>query len=425
MNNLENEKTDNSQLKACVLIIDDSQSIQRYVKELLENDGFRTISATDGCKGLTAIESYKPDVVLLDIEMPEMNGLQVLDEIGKSNRLYSIILLTNISDIQNRVKGLGKGADDYITKPFQSEDLIARVRAASRTTQYKKELSAARMVAEDAMNKLQETQKRLVEEQKILSVAKLASGLAHEINNPLSFIQSNLGSLKKYSATLTEGSERFIELLDKIKNSDPALTQSADEMLEWLKKSKLPFINKDIDPLISETLDGLSRIYSMLKYLLIMDKAVICTENEEIDLNTLINLLNTHYKQRLPSGSLLTVKLSDAPIHVKAKSDQVRLAIENIFDNAIDAASDQSKIHVTTSFEDKWVCIRIQDFGVGIAHDVFPNIFEPFFTTKLLEKKYGLGLTIAQYLINANGGHIDMESSPGNGTTVTIRLLKD
>jgi len=145
--NYENKET------LSVLIIDDSPSVQKYVKELLENVGFSTLAATNGQAGLEMIESKHPDVVLLDIEMPVMTGLEVLDALDHGSRLYSIILFSHLSGVKKRVTGFNKGADDYITKPINPEELIARVIAATKTTVLKKELAKAKSDADSILIK--------------------------------------------------------------------------------------------------------------------------------------------------------------------------------------------------------------------------------------------------------------------------------
>lgn len=275
---------DNNRLKPGVLIVDDSRSIQKYVTKLLEDAGFRIFSATDGRMGMQCIESQNPDVVLLDIEMPVMNGLEVLDELEHHKRLYSIVLFTRLSDIKNRITGLEKGADDYIAKPIQPDELIAKVRAAARTAGLKRELAETKKTAEDALDKFHKTQNELIEEQQISALVKIASEMAHEINNPLGYIQGNVITLKRYSDILAEGTKRLMDLSNKFKEKDTGPEQAADEILKWLKKSKIESICRDIQPLISETLEGVERISSILKYLLMKDQAVlnnmIITETE-------------------------------------------------------------------------------------------------------------------------------------------------
>ncbi len=146
--NAESDKT-----RPTVLIVDDSISIQKYVRELLEKAGFTTIIAENGRQGLDYINSKNPDVVLLDVEMPVMNGLEVLDALARDQRLYSIILFSHLSDTKNRIKGLDKGADDYIIKPIEPDELIARVRVAVRNMTIKRDLVKAKTDAETELQK--------------------------------------------------------------------------------------------------------------------------------------------------------------------------------------------------------------------------------------------------------------------------------
>lgn len=327
--------------KPRVLIVDDSQSIREYVSGLLEDGGFTVFPATNGRMGLEYIESKKPDVVLLDIEMPLMTGLEMLDELRMSKRLYSIILFSHLSNIKNRITGLDKGADDYITKPVQPDELMARVRAAARTARLKKELAEAKKTADDAAEKLHETQKKLIEEKKIAAIARLASGMAHEINNPLSFIQSNLCTLKRYSGILAEGSKRIIDISNRMKGKDPVPDQALDETHNWLKQSKVDFINQDIGPLISDTFEGVVRISSIVSCLLFMDRAVYYSESGTIDLNTLVKSLNNSSMLSLPPGVSLRIDTPDVPLNVIGKNDQLLIAIENILQNAVEAAGEE------------------------------------------------------------------------------------
>ncbi len=210
----------NNDLKPAVLIIDDSQSIQMYVSHLLEEAGFRTYVADNGSKGIERIHEINPDVVLLDIEMPVMSGLNVLDSLDHDGRLYSIILFSHLSSVENRIAGLDKGADDYITKPIEPDELIARVRTAARATGLKRELAEARKCSDEALKRFHEAQNKLVEEQKISAVGRLASEMAHEINNPLGFVKSNIGTINKYSKKLLECSERVINISKVLQSED-------------------------------------------------------------------------------------------------------------------------------------------------------------------------------------------------------------
>jgi DNA-binding response OmpR family regulator len=149
-----------------VLIIDDSRSIQQFVGDLLRKAGYVVSSAGDGESGLALIGSSEPDIVLLDVEMPGMSGLQVLDQLAGEKSLFAIILFTSRSTLEQIVEGLNKGADDYIVKPFQPDELLARVASAKRSVAMKRDLVFARQQADEALARLLESQSQLVEEKK-------------------------------------------------------------------------------------------------------------------------------------------------------------------------------------------------------------------------------------------------------------------
>ncbi len=157
-----NSKSDKE--KPNVLIVDDSQSIRKYVSELLDKAGFNISVAENGRMGLEHIRAKNPDVVLLDVEMPVMSGLEVLENLGHEQRLYTVILFSHLSDIKNRIKGLDKGADDYITKPIEPDELVARVKVAVRNMVQKRELLKAKVDAESALEQCRIAMRELNEQ---------------------------------------------------------------------------------------------------------------------------------------------------------------------------------------------------------------------------------------------------------------------
>lgn len=158
-----------------VLIVDDSRAVRVFVRELLEQAGYAVIEANDGIAGLEVLATRKPDVVLLDIEMPHKTGLEVLDELDASSRLYSVILFTTLSSLDSIVNGLERGADDYIVKPFKEAEFLARMTAAVRIAHNKRLLFEARLKAE-------QTNKQLRQLQSILSDQKLTEQKIREIS---------------------------------------------------------------------------------------------------------------------------------------------------------------------------------------------------------------------------------------------------
>jgi DNA-binding response OmpR family regulator len=257
--------------KPTVLIVDDSKAVRQYVEELLVKEGYCVATAPNGITGLECINRNSPDVILLDVEMPGMSGIDVLDVLNAEQQLASIILFTTQSSLETRVKGLNMGADDYIAKPFEENELLARVRAACRTALLKKELASSRNQALDTLKSLRETQRRIAEDHKHVTIARLAAGVAHRINDPLEFVKSNLHTLSVYSRILADGSERVLKMVGQLCETDARVQYEVVELIGWMKKMKLANIRQDIEPLLAETSEGVERIASIVNSLRILD----------------------------------------------------------------------------------------------------------------------------------------------------------
>lgn len=220
-----------------VLIVDDSRAVRAFVRELLEQVGYAVIEANDGIAGLEAIATRKPDVVLLDIEMPNKTGLEVLDELDVTNRLFSIILFTTLSSLDAIVDGLERGADDYIVKPFKKAEFMARLTAAIRIAHNKKLLFEARMTAERTIEQMRRMQsilsdQKLIEQKiretseaqsaTIFAMAKLAESRDEDTGGHLERVREycrelakNLRSHSSYSDHITA------EFIDCIQHAAP------------------------------------------------------------------------------------------------------------------------------------------------------------------------------------------------------------
>ena len=196
-----------------VLVVDDSRAVRAFVRKLLERAGYAVIEANDGITGLEIIATRKPDVVLLDIEMPNKTGLEVLDELDVTNRLFSVILFTTLSSLDDIVDGLERGADDYIVKPFQEAEFLARMTAAIRIAHNKRLLFEARMTAERTIEQLHQMQsilsdQKLVEQKiretseaqsaTIFAMAKLAESRDEDTGGHLERVREYCRQLAEY-----------------------------------------------------------------------------------------------------------------------------------------------------------------------------------------------------------------------------------
>ncbi len=405
-----------------VLVVDDSKSIRTYLESILQEAGYEVRCAVDGQECLDFVKEEEPDVILLDIEMPRISGLKVLDTLRSTDGTYSIILITNLSSIEHRISGLNRGADDYIAKPFDGHELIARVGAAIRTANLKRMLVRGKSTVENKLNKYHKALNKVAQEKKTIAISKLAAGLSHEINNPLSFVQSNLNTLKKYSRIMTECTNNFINISEKIDTANIKDNEQLKGMLQWMKKSKLKIVSDDMEPLISDTLEGIGRISILIQRLIALDQASFYSSPEKLDVNDVIMSLKKSSLLKLPANINFTLSICSNPLIVTGQKEQLNIAMNNIIENAIFAIKDKGEISVKTSQDSGLAKIEIEDTGDGIPKEVISHIFEPFFTTAEAHDMVGLGLTISEQLIHIHGGRLSIDSKPEKGTCVTVLL---
>ncbi len=405
-----------------VLIVDDSKVVRQYVEELLVKEGYDVSTAVDGFSGLESINRNAPDVILLDVEMPGMSGIEVLDVLSSEQQLSSIILFTTQSSLESRVKGLNMGADDYVVKPFEESELLARVRAGWRTAQLKKELASARNHALDTLQSLREAQRRLIEEQKLAAVTRLAAGIGHQISNPLGFVQSNLQALTVYARKLAEGSNRMLKMADLLCDTDAGMQDEAAEMFDWMNKVKLANINRDIEPLIDATSEGVERIASIVNSLQVLDRADAFIRTEMEDLGEVVSSFLSNHSTRLPPGVSLVGDVGRLKTNARCNRGLLDIALNNILQNALDAVGGHGEIQIRLLDNGSWACVQVLDSGGGISAENLDKVFEAFFSTRSNLRKVGLGLTVAQCLVHAHGGRIEISSKLGNGTNVMIML---
>lgn len=207
-----------------VLIVDDSRAIRVFVRELLEQVGYAVIEANDGITGLEVIATRKPDVVLLDIEMPNKTGLEVLAELDATSRLFSVILFTTLSSIDSIVDGLERGADDYIVKPFKEAEFLARMTAAIRIAHNKRLLFEARMKAEHTTEQLRQMQRivsdQKLTEQKIREVSEAQNATIFAMAKLAEFRDEDTGGhlerVREYCRLLAEDLSRHSSYSDQI-----------------------------------------------------------------------------------------------------------------------------------------------------------------------------------------------------------------
>jgi two-component system, NtrC family, sensor kinase len=283
------------------------------------------------------------------------------------------------------------------------------------------DLTEIKLVSEEltaAYGELKETHSQLLQQEKMASIGQLAAGVAHEINNPIAFISSNLGTMVKYLERL----EQFLE------QQSAAVAQTAPEPLQQelargRQKLKVDYILNDAKNLLAESQDGSERVRSIVQNLKSFSR-VDDTNRSYVDINDCLESTVTIAWNELKYKATLTRDYGELP-PVKCLPQQLNQVFLNMLVNAAHAIETQGEITVSTRSAGDQVLVSFRDTGCGIPEEIRSRIFEPFFTTKEVGKGTGLGLSISYDIIKKHNGSIEVESAPGCGTTFTIRLPVD
>jgi len=269
---------------------------------------------------------------------------------------------------------------------------------------------------QELINQLQETQAQLLQSEKMASIGQLAAGIAHEINNPIGFINSNMGALKGYVNSLCELTEHF----DLTVQGLPAQEELKEKLAQLKKQADYDFLKDDVADLIKESLDGLKRVKDIVQSL--KDFAHVGESEWQFadlhaGLDSTLTIANNEFKYKA------TVKKDYGKLpQVKCLASQLNQVFMNLLVNAAHAIKENGVITIRSGAENDWVWIEIGDNGCGIAPDNLNRIFEPFFTTKPVGKGTGLGLSLSYNIVTKHGGRIEVASEPGLGSRFTVHL---
>ena len=279
-----------------------------------------------------------------------------------------------------------------------------------------RELGKKNAELEQAYADLKAAQARILQQEKMASIGQLAAGVAHEINNPIGFISSNLGTLDKYVCKITE----FLNAQSEVLGSEHVAKSVSDSLMAKRKQLKLDYVIPDIGQLIKESLDGADRVKKIVHDL----KSFSRTDDDEYklaDINAGIESTISIVWNEIKYKAALTREFGDVPLTL-CNLGQLNQVFMNILVNAAQAIEKQGEILIKTWHDSGYIHVVISDTGSGIPEDKLGRIFEPFFTTKEVGKGTGLGLSIAYEIMKKHNGDITVESTAGKGTTFTINI---
>lgn len=419
-----------------ILVVDDTPANLAVISDLLTAAGFEVAIATSGERALKQVQHRLPDLILLDVMMPGIDGFETCQRLksGLNTHDVPIIFMTAISDAESKVKGLNLGAVDYITKPFQHKEVLARIDTQLKLRNLTRNLEA--QVAErtaaltQALQDLQSSQVQLLQSEKMSALGQLVAGIAHEINNPVGFIAGNLSCVERYFQDLTQHLQLY----------QAKLPQPGAEILENAEAIDLEYLLSDLPNLITSMQTGTERIRHLCHSLKVFsradtDRPALFNIHDGID-STLL-LLKHRLKGNNDRPSIEVLKNYGNLPEIECYPGQLNQVLMNILVNAIDALEesnlkwDSNQTEVKSSYikiqtsvvANQQISIRIEDNGIGMSDDVKQKAFDYLFTTKPIGQGTGLGLAIShEIIVKKHQGTLEINSVPGQGTEFIINL---
>ncbi|MBV8665181.1 MAG: response regulator [Burkholderiaceae bacterium] len=541
-----------------ILIVDDTPANVGLLVDYLEDHGLRVIVAQDGAEGIRRAQFARPDLILLDVMMPGLDGFETCRRLKSDleTRDIPILFMTAVAEPGEKIVGFGVGGVDYVTKPFQVEEVLARVNthlslramqlelerrnallekeiegrqkveAALRLTQFSVDNATSavfwlnpdgsiayvneaacqltlhpramlmtlhaydlevgtsaeswpgqwqyikahrsytsetrlrirdniivpvegtvkyhdyggreyafisvrdigeRKQAEQALKnsfaelqesnrQLEEAHHQLLQAEKLASIGQLAAGVAHEINNPIAFVNSNLGTLQSYFGKLAQLLALY-ERAEPLLATQPALQQEIESMRQ---AADLDYMRADLKNLVEESLAGVQRVRSIVQYLKDFARASE-SERQTVDLNACLdgalNLVGAQVRLKADIRQEY-----GTPPPVTAVPMQLSQVFMNLLINASQAIGTFGAIVIRTGQEQEWAWVEIEDNGCGISVDDLPRIFEPFFTTKPVGVGVGLGLSLSYGIVTQHGGRFEVRSEVARGARFRVLL---
>lgn len=279
------------------------------------------------------------------------------------------------------------------------------------------ELGKEKAEQQQLIKKLEEAQNQLLQSEKLASIGQLAAGVAHEINNPIGFVNSNIGALDNYVKSLLQMIDAYGDAASKL----PSMPPEFDAIAKLKKELDFDYLKEDIVDLVRESKDGLGRVKKIVQDLKDFSHVDSVPEWECADLHRCIDSTLNVIWNEVKYKAEVEKQYGTIP-EVECLPSQLNQVFLNLMVNAAHAIPERGKITISSGVEDEWVWIAVADTGSGIAPDNLKRIFDPFFTTKPVGKGTGLGLSVSYNIISKHGGRIEVGSELGKGTTFRVYL---
>ncbi len=441
--------------KGLVLVVEDDLGTVTLERRSLEKAGYQVITALTTDAARTAIQQGGIDLIVLDYTLPGgVTGLEFLAQIKSEGHDLPVIMATGMSDGEIVIAALRAGVNDFVIKSTELMSYLPQVvdRIFVQINTRKKLVEADARLHESQQHRIEEllqsnnkleaaktqlvldvreimklnqqlgeAQNNLLQSEKMASIGQLAAGVAHEINNPIGYVYSNLGTLERYV-------QDVFSMLDNYEQAEVAITDSAVRTRIQAAREKLDinFLKQDLRALMAESKDGIIRVKNIVQNL--KDFSHVDTAdawhfaNLHAGIDSTLNIVNNEIKYKAE-----VIKEYGQLPEVECLASQLNQVFMNLLVNAAHAIEEHGTITirtgiVSTGLQGEEVWVEIADNGKGIAPEHLQKIFDPFFTTKPIGKGTGLGLSLSYGIIQKHHGRIEVQSIVGEGTRFRVCL---
>ncbi|MEX1309628.1 MAG: ATP-binding protein [Candidatus Sulfomarinibacteraceae bacterium] len=368
-----------------ILLVDDETDFLASLAQRLTLRGLATLTAASGRDALAVLDREPVDVVVLDVRMPGMDGIETLRRIKETHPRIEVVMLTGHADLETSLEGMRFGFFDYLTKPVQLPQLIEKIDEA-----YRRRCGEEIDDQEVFTDKLQQ---HMIVADRLSSLGELAASIAHEINNPLAVISESAGWLRSKigrEGTTTEDLEAAAGIaLDKIDAAIDRAVRISRNFLRFARGPDSHLHDIDLGDLAAEVCDLTSKT---------------------------VAAANIDVQVRLQP---------DADLTIRSDPFQLRQVLLNLVTNAVQAIGRDGRVEVVVGGDAESAHIAVIDDGPGIPEENIERIFEPFFTTKAEGQGTGLGLAVSRGIVEKLNGQIEVVSRPGSGCTFRVVLPRN